>query len=252
MAAGRCYVRLPGSELGDLGSFSVANGKLSRAQVGLALASAFVVLLASGVAISRMSEPDGESPVATGPTSTTSSLPGLGQPGSAGGSAPGSPAGPVGTAEQAAPASDKAASDKAASAGSPITHGVTRTTRRTTGEASASSAPAAGPSTGGSSGPPVDSGAPGGSPNGAPQGGGQESPPAPSQQPPEALAAASVSAGEGAQGAVVGLGFNGGPDVDLTVGTNQVIGDHPPSEGTGVSLGGQLLQSSPSLSAPPG
>ena len=247
MAGDRCYVRLPGSELGDLGSYSVANGKLSRAQVGLALASALVVLFGSGVAISRMSDQDDESPVATGPSSTSSTLPGLGQPGSAGGSGPASARGPGGTAEQAAPASDEAAS-----AESPVSHGVTRTTRRTTGDASASSAAAAGPSTGESSGSPAGSGTAGGSSNGASQGGGEESPPAPSQQPPEALAAASVSAGEGAQGAVVGIGFNGGPDVDLTVGTDQVIGDHPPSEGTGVSLGGQLLQSSPSLSAPPG
>jgi len=218
----------------------VANGKLSRAQVGLALASALVVLLASSVAISRMSGQDGESPVATGPSSTSSSVPGLGQPGTAVGGGPSGTVGTGGAAEQAAPASAEAAS-----AETPVTHGVTRTTRTVTGDAGASGSPAAatGASTGSSSGSgsPAGSGASGGSPNGGAQDGGQDSPPAPSQQPPEALAAASVSAGEGAQGAVVGIGLNGGPDFDLTVGSDQVIGDHPPSEGTGVAFGGRLL-----------
>ena len=215
----------------------MANGKLNRAQVGLALASALIVLLASGVAISRMSEQDGESPVATGPSSTSSSVPGLGQQGSASGSGTTGEAGTGGAAEQAAPASGEAAS-----AESPVTHGVTRTARNATGSAgaSASSAPASGAPTG--SGSAAGSGSSGsGPPSGASQGGGQESPPAPSQQPPEPLANASVSAGEGAQGAVVGAGLDGGPDVDLTVGSNRVIGDSPPSEGTGVHFGGQLI-----------
>ncbi len=217
----------------------MANGKLNRAQVGLALASALVVLLASGVAISRMSEQDGESPVATGPSSTSSSVPGLGQQGSAVGSGPAAAAGTGAAAEQATPASEEAAS-----AESPVTHGVTRTARNRTGNAgaSASSGAATGGSTEAGSGSAAGSGGSGsGPPSGASQGGGQDSPPAPSQQPPEALAAASVSAGEGAQGAVVGAGINGGPEVDLTVGSNRVIGDSPPSEGTGVQFGGQLI-----------
>jgi hypothetical protein len=225
----------------------VANGKLSRAQVGLALASALVVLLASGVAISRIAERDGESPVATGPSSTSSSLPGLGQPGPAVGSGPATAAGTGAPAEQAAPASGEAASGV-----SPVTHGVTRTARNATGNA--------GPSASASSAASTGSGSPGGSdasagaspPNGGSPGGGQESPPAPSQQPPEALAAASVSAGEGAQGAVVGAGLNGGPELDLTVGSNPVVGDHPPSEGTGVTFGGRLLHPPPSLPVLPG
>jgi hypothetical protein len=58
-----------------------------------------------------------------------------------------------------------------------------------------------------------------------------------------------VSAGEGAQGAVVGADLgNGQPaEVDVTIGTNQLVGDAPPAEGTGVDIGGQLL-SSPSSS----
>jgi hypothetical protein len=235
----------------------VANGKLSRAQVGLALASALVVLLASGVAISRISERDNESPVATGPSSTSSSLPGLGQPGPAVGSGPAGTAGVGGVAEQAAPVPGQAASGE-----SPVTHGVTRTARNATGNAGASGAGASDATTGGAtasgSASPNGSGAPAGgsqgdgSQGGGSQGGGQGSPPAPSQQPPEALAAASVSAGEGAQGAVVGVGLNGGPDLDLTVGTNRVVGDHPPSEGTGVTFGGRFLHPPPSLPVLPG
>ncbi|HEV7864220.1 MAG TPA: hypothetical protein VGR20_16040, partial [Acidimicrobiia bacterium] len=97
----------------------------------------------------------------------------------------------------------------------------------------------------------------GGSQSGDPEGsgGGQASPPAPSQQPPEqqALVTASVSVGEGANGGVLGLGADGtGPDIDVTVGSNQVIGNHPPSQGTGIMLGGRLFYPPPAIPAPPG
>jgi hypothetical protein len=248
---GRCYVHPSSSGLGDLGSFSVANGKLSRAHVGLALASALVVLLASGVAISRISEGDNGSPVATGPSSTSSSLPGLGQPGPATSSGPASGPGTGGVAEQPAPMAGEADSEASA-----VVEGVTRTGRKATGKPSAStsdaSAAAAGAPGGPGSGAPARSGAAGG---GA-QGGGQESPPAPSQVPPDEmpLATAAVSAGEGAQGAVVGIGLgNEKPaEADVTVGTNPLVGDHPPSEGTGVTFGGRLLKPPPSLPILPG
>jgi hypothetical protein len=219
----------------------------------LALASALVVLLASGVAISRMSKQDGESPVATGPSSTSSSVPGLGQPGSAGGSGPASGAGVGGAAGQAAQAAGEGAPEA-----SGVTGEVNRTgagPRKTTGNAggasssAASSSPATGGSAGSSSAPPAGSSSSGGGSAGDGQG---SSPPAPSQQPPEALAAASVSAGEGAQGAVVGIGLNGGPDLDVTVGTNRVVGDHPPSNGTGATFGGRLLHPPSSLPVLPG
>jgi hypothetical protein len=216
----------------------VANGKVSRAHVWLALASALVVLLASGVAISRISEQDDESPVATGPSSTSSSLPGLGQPGPAVGSGPASAAGVGGVAEQATPVPGEAASGE-----SPVTHGVTRTARNATGSASGSGASNA--TTGGAT--PSGSGSPegAGAAGGGSSGGGQGSPPAPSQNPPgkTPLAAASVSLGQGAEGAVVGLGLGNDSlaDADVTVGTNPLVGDHPPSEGTGVTFGGRLL-----------
>lgn len=220
----------------------------------LALASAFVVLLASGVAISRISERDNESPVATGPSSTSSSLPGLGQPGPAVGSGPAGTAGTQGVAEQAAPMPSEAASGE-----SPVTHGVTRTARKATGDAGPAGSGASNATTGGAAasgaGSPDGSGAAsGGSPSGGSQGGGQGSPPAPSQSPPEPLAAASVSVGQGAQGAVVGLGLgNDRPaDADVTIGTNPLVGDHPPSEGTGVTLGGRFLHPPPTLPVLPG
>lgn len=227
---------------GGSGVLAVANGKLSRAHVGLALTSAFIVMLASGVAISRISDGDGESPVATGASSTTSPVPGLGQPGPATSSGPARGADTGGVAEQSAAASGEAGSEESA-----VVHGVTRTGRKATGGTSTStsdsSAAAAGASTGSGSGSTEGSDAR----SGPSQGGGQESPPAPSQIPPEQapLATAHVSAGEGAQGAVVGadLGNDKPAEADVTVGTNQLVGDHPPSDGTGVDLGGRLLSS---------
>lgn len=230
----------------------MANGKLSRVHVGLALASAFVVLLASGVAISRISDEDGESPVATGPSSTSSSVPGPGQPGSSVGSGPAATAGTGGVADQAPPASDQLATDESA-----VDHGVTRTARKAAGNpggVGSGSSAGTGASTGSGSGSSTgSSGSGGGSSDGGTQDGGQDSPPAPSQEKVP-LATAAVSAGEGAQGAVVGVGLgNGEPaEADVTVGTNPVVGDHPPSEGTGISLGGRLLQTPPGLPGLPG
>jgi hypothetical protein len=62
------------------------------------------------------------------------------------------------------------------------------------------------------------------------------------------LATAHVSAGEGAQGAVVGLdlGNDEPAEADVTIGTNQLVGDHPPSDGTGVDFGGRLFVHPPS------
>ena len=223
----------------------MANGKLNRAQAGLALAAAFVVLLGSGVAISRISGGGDESPVATGPSSTSSSLPGLGQPGPATSSGPASGADTGGVAEQPAAGSGGAGSEESA-----VVHGVTRTGRKAAGGASTSgsSAAATGAPAGSDSGSTAGPGPPGGGGT-APGGGGQE-PPAPSQVPPgeTPLATAHVSAGEGAQGAVVGLdlGNDEPAEADVTIGTNQLVGDHPPSDGTGVDFGGRLLIHPPS------
>ena len=76
---------------------------------------------------------------------------------------------------------------------------------------------------------------------------GQAAPPQPSQTPPEQkpLLAASVSVGEGAQGGVVGVSLGDtAPEADVTVGTSPLVGDHPPSQGTGISLDGTILQPS--------
>jgi hypothetical protein len=222
----------------------VANGKLNRAHLGLALASAFVVLLSSGVAISRISDGDDESPVATGPSSTSSTLPGLGQPGPATSSGPASGADTGGVAEQPAAASGEAGSEESA-----VVHGVKRSGRKAAGGAStsgSSAAAAGGPTRSGSG----SAAGPGTSGGGSAPGGGGEEPPAPNQLPPDKtpLATAHVSAGEGAQGAVVGIDLaNDKPaEADVTIGTNQLVGDHPPSDGTGVDFGGRLFIQPPS------
>ena len=64
--------------------------------------------------------------------------------------------------------------------------------------------------------------------------------------------AVSISAGQGATGGVVGAGVNSGPDADVTVGTTRVIGDAPPSQGTGVGIGGRLLHPPPTVPVLPG
>jgi hypothetical protein len=63
---------------------------------------------------------------------------------------------------------------------------------------------------------------------------------------------ASASVGEGDSGAVVGLGVGNQPDVDVTLGTTQVLGDAPPSSGTGIGLGGSLLYPPPTVPILPG
>jgi hypothetical protein len=63
----------------------------------------------------------------------------------------------------------------------------------------------------------------------------------------------SVSAGQGDAGGVVGAGVDSTtPSVDVTVGSNRVVGNHPPSSGTGVGLTGRLLHPPPSVPVLPG
>ena len=70
----------------------------------------------------------------------------------------------------------------------------------------------------------------------------QPPPPPPPAPAPTSAAAAKASVGQGDSGAVVAMSVpndpakNPQPDVDLTVGKNQVVGDAPPSDGTGVSV----------------
>lgn len=238
----------------------------------LASASAVIVLLASGVAISRLSDQDDENLATTGPEATapptgapsgsSSSEAGSGPagasatgtggdsaaaggtgtgaaPGTAESAAPTTP--PRRTANQRDPSASTAGSTGGTAAGSPAS-----TESGTGGGSQDTTAPSNG-SAGGGSGPG------GGSADGS-QGGGQE-PPEPNRSPPErtALLAASVSVGEGAQGGVVGLGVTDtAADADVTIGTTPLVGDHPPSEGTGVQLGGQLFQPSSSIHTPSG
>jgi len=67
------------------------------------------------------------------------------------------------------------------------------------------------------------------------------------------LIGASVSAGQGASGGVVGAEVGGAaPAADVTVGTNRVVGNHPPANGTGVALSGRFFHPPPSVPVLPG
>ena len=67
------------------------------------------------------------------------------------------------------------------------------------------------------------------------------------------MASVSVSLGQGSTGGVVGAGVGDQqPDVDVTVGSNKVVGNAPPSQGTGIALGGRFFNPPPSAPVPPG
>ena len=67
----------------------------------------------------------------------------------------------------------------------------------------------------------------------------------PTAQP---LVAASVSAGTGATGGVAGVGVDDHqPTVDVTIGTTPLVGHAPPAHGTEIALGGQLLHPPPTI-----
>jgi hypothetical protein len=42
------------------------------------------------------------------------------------------------------------------------------------------------------------------------------------------------------------------PETDVTVGTNPLIGNHPPSRGTGITFDGRLFNPPPSIPVLPG
>lgn len=69
----------------------------------------------------------------------------------------------------------------------------------------------------------------------------------PSPSATQPLVAASVSAGKGPSGGVVGFGVDHDPAVDVTVGTTPMVGHAPPSQGTEIALGGQLLHPPPTI-----
>ena len=68
----------------------------------------------------------------------------------------------------------------------------------------------------------------------------EQAPPPPPPSPPPAFAAVKISVGEGDSGAVIALSIpsepakNPRPDVDVTVGRMPLLGDAPPTDGTGV------------------
>jgi hypothetical protein len=247
----------------------LAEPQRSKAYVGLAFASALIVLLASGVAVSRIGDQDDEgAPVASAPDrAPTGADAGSGDgsgSGSAGSTTPDA-GGPGGAGGTAAGAADANAATEASSKGSgQSTDSKARNASGTVSTAAGQRNPGAsgsgaagtqgeGSQTNGAQAPPGggDAGSPQGAEPGGSQGGGQGSPPAPSQQPPDGdsrLMAASVSVGEGAQGGVVAVASDGASlDAGVTVGDTQLVGNHPPSEGTGVTFGGRFLQPPPFL-----
>ncbi len=210
--------------------------------MGLALASALVVLIASGVALNRLGSDDTSrrhsqaAPPAVAPESAAE----------AGSTAP--------AAEVAAPAGTTAAAGGARPSTSapvpppaPATTGLRRVGGGSASPAAAvAGAPSATPEESGSVGSPMKGSADDGSP-------GQEAPPEPAGDPnTPALVAASASVGEGANGAVIGAGLGDNPDADVTVGTTHLVGDAPPSDGTAVGLGGRFFQPPPTVPVIPG
>ena len=245
----------------------MADRNLSRAHVGLALASALVVLLASVVAISRLGDSDDRG-VSTSASGATSSTAGLGSGASDSGPATGTTSGAAGGAapgaEQAAGAADALATAAGAKSPSNTLDRSTpqgsrsAATDRSGPDAESVSAPPPEPVAAGSgdgAGGSASSGTGGSQPGGQDGRGGQEAQPQPSQDRPEQkpLLTASASVGQGAQGGVVGLTLDGGsPELDVTVGTDQVVGNHPPSQGTGIAFGGRFLNPPPTVPLPPG
>ena len=232
------------------GSIFLAEEQRRGAFVGLAIASAFVVLVASGVAVSRLgSDRSGRVPSD------------VASPGTDSGSGPAS--GATATGEGAAVGS--AGTSGALSASAPVPPPVpasgtarVRTGRSTKGPAKGSPVSTGDRAAGGTGSSAAMPGASGGAASGSnatPDGSeGGEASPDPKATPPdsESLAAASASVGEGDGGAVAGVGLGQQPDVDLTLGSNPLVGDAPPSHGTGIGLGGRFLNPPPTIPILPG
>ena len=52
---------------------------------------------------------------------------------------------------------------------------------------------------------------------------------------------------------MAGIGLGGAqPEVDLTIGSNPLVGDAPPSQGTGIGFGGSFFNPPPTVPILPG
>ncbi|HEY4410776.1 MAG TPA: hypothetical protein VGO87_12915 [Acidimicrobiia bacterium] len=228
----------------------------TRAHVWLAVASVLVVLVASGVAVSRIADNGARRRVSVGGPEA-SPLPDRPASGPSGPAA----AGEAGTA----PATGTAAGSPVAggtaglsdSAAAPMTaHGPTAAG---VAPRTAAARPAGAAATAPASPAPSAAGSPSGAapPAGSPAGGDShpQPAPAPDRTPPQDmhLVGASVSAGQGAAGGVVGVQIGGAtPAADVTVGTNPVVGHHPPANGTGIAFSGRFFHPPPSVPVLPG
>jgi len=215
--------------------------------VGLAVASALIVLLASGVAVSRLGSDrsgNGSSNTA-GPTPETGA--GASGPVATNGSGP-TPVDTSGALSSASapvpppvPAPGTARVRTSRSAKAPAAE---RDRAGTTTAAPVSTAASGQPATASNSGGTTAGS--GGNTNG------NEAPPSRQGAPETSAVTASASVGEGDSGGVVALGVGGQPHADVTLGTTQVFGDAPPSNGTGIGLGGSLLYPPPTIPILPG
>ena len=209
--------------------------------MALAIASALMVLIASGAAVSRLgSDRSGRDRSDTASAS---------DPGALSGRAAGNVSGPapVDTSGALSSASAPVPPPVPASGTARVRTGRSRTKPSRGGQAAGAPAAAV------SAPQPVTGGAPDGTAAGS--GGtanGSDASPSPQGTPEPSAVAASASVGEGTNGAVVGLGLGDRPDADVTLGTTPVLGNAPPSRGTGIGIGGHLLHPPPTIPILPG
>ena len=221
------------------------------------MASAVVVLVASGVAVSRIGVDGGRRSVSVagpgaGPTASTGALAaGAGGGPPASGAVAGSPDG------QAAARAVSASARTAAGRPAPGSDHPAAASQGHPSQGPASQGPTGqGAGSQGAGSQDAGSGGGGGRADGSPPGGqGAPGPGTPGQEPPDErhLVGASVSAGQGAAGGVVGVKVGSAtPEADVTVGTSPVVGDHPPANGTGIAFSGRFFHPPPSVPVLPG
>jgi hypothetical protein len=207
--------------------------------VGLAIAAALIVLVASGAAVNRLGSGRsgrGSSDLA-GPA-LQGSVPSSGGTGS--GPAPAVSGDLSASAPVPPPVPASGAARIRAARSTPRAPSGTPTLAGSPASPSTSDQPA---TAGGSDGTAAGSGR-------SPDGG--DAPPSPQGTAEPSAVAASAAVGEGSGGAVVGLGVGDEPEADVTLGTTPLLGDAPPSGGTGIGIGGSLLHPPPTIPILPG
>ena len=208
--------------------------------MGLAIAAALIVLIASGAAVNRL----GSDRSGRGPSDlATPALEGSVSPSGSTGSGP-APAATSGELSASAPVPPPVPASGAARM---------RAGRSTPRAVSGNPAVAGYPASPSASDQPATAGGADGTAAGS--GGStdrRDAPPSPQGSAEPSAVAASAAVGEGSGGAVVGLGVGDKPEADVTLGTTPLLGDAPPSSGTGIGIGGSLLHPPPTIPILPG